>query len=126
MSTLKIIWRVLIGLIYIGVVVVVLSVPTSRFETLVLAGLAQLYAAVLYNFTVMGAATDVNNYAGFVRFRLLAAAQGITENEDGSFADQEKTLRDTLHDNAKFIVINRVSNGIVSLYSIYKIIAAVV
>lgn len=41
--------------------------PTPRFETLVLAGLVQLYAAVLYNFAIIGAATDANNYAGFVR-----------------------------------------------------------
>jgi hypothetical protein len=37
--------------------------------------MVQLYAAVLYNFSVIGVATDVNNYAAFVRFRILATAQ---------------------------------------------------
>ena len=40
-------------------------------------------------FSLMGTVTDVNNYAGFVRFRALAAGQGITENEDGTFEEQE-------------------------------------
>ena len=126
MSKFKIIWRVFIGLVYIGVVVAVLSVATSRCETVVLAGLVQLYTAVLYNFTIMDTVAAVNNYAGFVRFRLLAAAQGITSNEDGSFADQEKALLETSHNNETFIRINNISNAIVSLYAIYKIIAAVV
>jgi len=41
----------------------------------VLAILVQIYTATLYNFSIIGAATDVNNYAGFVRFRILATAQ---------------------------------------------------
>lgn len=125
MSTLKVVWRVIIACIYLVVVVAVLSAAKSRFEMLVLAGLVQLYIAVLHNFTIISAATDLNNYAGFIRFRILATAQGLAGNEDGSFVDQEKTLRETLDDNAKFIVINHVSNGLASMYSIYKIVVAV-
>ena len=126
MSKFKIIWRVFIGLVYIGVVVAVLSVATSRFETVVLAGLVQLYATVLYNFTMMGVVADANNYAGFARFRQLAGAQGITGDESGPFADQEKTFRETFQNGETLIRINDISNAIVSLYAIYKIIAAVV
>ena len=68
-------WRVVVGLIYLTIVIGILSVATTRFETVVLAGMIQLYAAVLYNFSVMGVATDVNNFAGFLRFRILATAQ---------------------------------------------------
>lgn len=70
------VWRVVVGLIYLAVVIGILSIATTRFETVVLAGMVQLYAAVLYNFSVIGVATDVNNYAAFVRFRILATAQG--------------------------------------------------
>jgi hypothetical protein len=91
---LRYIWHTLTGLVYLVVVIGVLSVATTRFETLVLAGLIQLYAAVLYNFTVNGVATHAYNCADFVRFRTLAAAQGITENEDGTFEEQRKALAD--------------------------------
>jgi hypothetical protein len=123
--TRKIIWRVFVGLAYLAVVYSVLSVSKSRFETLVLASLALIYTATLYNFSLIGAATDVNNYAGFVRFRILAMAQGVMENEDGLFVDQEKTLRDTLRDNRIPFIINQISHGVVSTYALYKIVVAV-
>jgi len=123
-SKLKIVWRIVAGCLYLLIVIAVLSMAQSRFETLVLAGLVELYAAILYNFSLISSATDINNYAGFIRFRILATAQGLTGNEDGAFIDQEKALRESLDGSAKFIIINRVSNGLVSLYAIYKIIAA--
>lgn len=118
-------WRILVGLIYLTVVIGVLSVAATRFETVVLAGMVQLYAAVLYNFSVTGVATDVNNYAGFVRFRVLAAGQGITENEDGTFQEQEEALAARLKKDAVAIQIQRFSNAAVSLYALFKIVQAV-
>ena len=85
----------------------------------------QLYAAVLYNFSVIGTAADINNYAGFVRFRILAAAQGITENEDGSIVEQEKALADSIKSSKIPIFIQRSANGVVSLYALFKIVQAV-
>jgi hypothetical protein len=114
-----------VGLIYLAVVIGILSVATTRFETVVLAGMAQLYAAVLYNFSVMGVATDVNNYAGFVRFRILATAQGFTENEDGSFQEQEEALAERLKKDGVAIQIQRFSNAAVSLYALFKIVQAI-
>jgi hypothetical protein len=80
---------------------------------------------MLYNFSLIGASTDGNNYAGFVRFRILATAQGVTENEDGLLVDQEKTLRQYLENNGKIILINRISHGVVSMYALYKIVSVV-
>jgi hypothetical protein len=118
-------WRIVVGVIYLAVVIGILSVTTTRFETLALAGMVQLYAAVLYNFSVMGVATDVNNYAGFVRFRILATAAGITENEDGSFEEQEEALAERFKRDGVAIQIQRFSNAVVSLYALFKIIQAI-
>jgi tRNA G46 methylase TrmB len=114
-----------VGLIYLAVVIGALSIATTRFETLVLAGIVQLYAAVLYNFSVIGIATDVNNYAAFVRFRILATAQGVTENEDGTFQEQEEALAGRLKTDNFAIVVQRFSNGAVSLYALFKIVQAI-
>jgi tRNA G46 methylase TrmB len=114
-----------VGLIYLAVVIGALSIATTRFETVVLAGMVQLYAAVLYNFSVIGVATDVNNYAAFVRFRILATAQGITENEDGTFQEQEEALAARLKTDNFAIVMQRFSNGAVSLYALFKIVQAI-
>ena len=54
--TLSYIWGSLVGLVYLIVVIGIVSVATTRFETLVLAGIVQLYAAVLDNFSVVGIA----------------------------------------------------------------------
>lgn len=118
-------WRVLVALIYLGVVVGILSVATTRFETLVLAMLVQLYAAALYNFSTIGKATDVNNYAGFVRFRILATAQGITANEDGTFQEQEEALAKSVNNSALVALIDVISHSVVSLYALFKIVQAV-
>jgi hypothetical protein len=93
-----------VALIYLGVVVGILSVATTRFEMLVLAMLVQLYAAVLYNFSVIGRVADVNNYAGFVRFRILAVSQGITEDDDGTFQEQEENLAQFIKDSRVLII----------------------
>jgi hypothetical protein len=121
----KVIWHVFIGLVYLAVAYGVMSASNSRFETLVLAVLVLIYAATLYNFSIIGAATDVNNYAGFVRFRILATAQGVTENDDGLFVDQEKKLREVVENSRILVMIDRSSHGVVSVYALYKIIAAV-
>jgi len=118
-------WRILVALIYLGVVVGILSVATTRFETLVLAMLVQLYAAVLYNFSTIGKITDVNNYAGFVRFRMLATAQGITENEDGTFQEQEEALTKAMNNSAFMALIDVISHTVVFLYALFKIVQAV-
>ncbi len=92
-----------------------------------LASLVQIYTATLYNFSVIGTVTDVsNNYAGFVRFRILAASQGQIENDDGLFVDQEKALANQLKNSKPLIFINQISHGLVSAYALYKIIAAII
>jgi hypothetical protein len=118
------VWHGLMGLVYLVIVIGVLSVANSRFETLVLAGLIQLYAAVLYNSSVIGAAADVNNYAGFARFRILAAAQGITENEDGTLQEQEEALANLLKSSKAPIFIRRLAGSAVSIYALFKIVEA--
>lgn len=125
MRYLKSIWHVLVGLAYLGIVVGVLSVATTRFETVVLAGMIQLYAAVIYSFSVIGVGSDVNNYAGFVRFRILASAQGITENEDGTFEEQEKALADEMGKYRTKVLIHRLSGAAVSIYALFKIVQAI-
>ena len=124
--TAKIVWRVARGLIYLFVVIGILWAAQTRFETLVLACLAEIYAAVLYNFSLIASVNDVNNYAGFVRFRILAAGQGQTANEDGTFVDQEKALRNALNESNKFVTINQISHALVSLYVLYKIFSALI
>ena len=123
--TRKVLWRIFIGAAYLAVVYGVMTASKSRFETLVLASLILIYTATLYNFTLIGTVTDINNYAGFVRFRILATAQGLTENEDGLFVDQEKALRERLKSSETPIIINQISHGVVSVYALYKIVAAV-
>ena len=124
--TAKILWRVAVGLIYLFVVIGILSAAQTRFETLVLACLIQLYAAVLYNFSLSGSVTDINNYAAFVRFRILATGQGQIANEDGAFTDQENALRNIVNEGHKFVRINQISHGLVSIYALYKIVAALI
>ena len=72
----KVIWQVFLGLVYLAVAYGVISASNSRFETLVLAILVQIYTAMQYNFSVIGASTDGNNYAGFVRFRISRNGAG--------------------------------------------------
>jgi hypothetical protein len=125
MKYLTIAWNVLVALIYIALVIGILSMAESKFETLVLAGLIQLYAMALYNFSLLGQIADVNNHAAFVRFRILAAAQGITGDEEGTFVEQEKTLLDTVKSYGPKVLIMRISNGIVSVCAIFKIVQAI-
>jgi hypothetical protein len=123
---LRYIWRTLIGVAYLAIVIGVVSIATTKFETIVLAVLVQVYSAVLYNFSALGAASDANNYAGLVRFRILAAAQGVTENEDGTFLQQEKFLVDSIASSRTTIIINNLSNAAVSTYALFKIVQAIV
>ena len=60
MKHLAIAWNVLLALIYVVVVIGILSVAESRFETLVLAGLIELYAAVLYSFSLQGESAEID------------------------------------------------------------------
>jgi hypothetical protein len=119
---LRYIWRTLCGLVYLGIVVAVLSVPTTKFDTLVIAGMVYIFATLLHNFSLIGTATDANNYAGFVRFRLLAKAQGVIANEDGTFEEQEKALADYIKDGATPVLIRRIANFAVQLYALFKIV----
>jgi len=66
-----------------------------------------------------------NNYAAFIRFRILAAAQGVTENEDGTFIAQEKNLADHLTSSKTTLIINDLAHGAVSVYALFKIVQAV-
>jgi hypothetical protein len=125
MKYLAIAWNVLLALIYAAVVIGILSVAESRFETLVLAGLIQLYAAVLYNFSLQGAAADSYNLAEFVRFRFLAAALGVTENEEGTYIEQEKAIADEIMSYGPKVLITRISHGVVSAYALFKIVQAI-
>jgi hypothetical protein len=121
----KVIWHILVGFAYLAVVYGVMSAAKSKFETLVLASLVLIYTATLYNFTFLGAVTDANNHAGFVRFRILATAQGLTGNKDGLFADQENNLLAGVKNSETRILIKLASHGVVSAYALYKIIAVV-
>lgn len=98
----------------------------SSVQTPILfAVLVQIYAAILYNFAVLERVVCANNYAGLVRFRILAAAQGITENEDGTFLEQEKNLADAIASGRTAVIINNLSHVAVSTYAIFKIVQAV-
>jgi hypothetical protein len=77
---------------------------------------------VLFNFSVLGEVTNINNHAAFVRFRLLAANQGTTETEDGKLVDQEQALVDAGKPNRPKIITGRISNAVVSAYARFKII----
>ena len=126
MKHLAITWNVIGGLINIAVVIGILSVAESKFETIVLAGLIELYVTVLFNFSLLGENADTNNYAAFVRFRILSAAHGVTGNEDGEFVDQEKALIDAFKSDRPKVLIMRISNAIVSLYALFKIVQAII
>jgi hypothetical protein len=120
---LRIIRRVLVGIAYFAIVFVVLSTANTRFETFVLAILVQLYAAVLYNFSLIGVASDLNNFAAFARFRILALAQGVEGDENGSYVDQENDLAAIIDRHRVIIRITRISHFIVSIYALYKIVS---
>jgi hypothetical protein len=123
---MKIAWRVLLELVYLAVVIGILSVAESKFETLVLAGLVELYSAVLYNFSLLGENADVNNLAALVRFRILAAAHGVAGNEEiGPFIDLEKTVAETQRSYRSKILIQRYGNWAVSIYALFKIVQAI-
>jgi hypothetical protein len=115
----------LTAIAYLVVAVGVINIGRTKFETVVLAGMVQLYAAVLYSFSLIGVTIDVNNRAGFVRFMILAAAQGITENEDGTFEDQEKGLVDVIEGGSVRTLIYRLSHTAVSMYALFKIVLTV-
>lgn len=124
MKYLAIAWNVLLALIYIAVVIGILSAAENKFETMVLAGLVQLYAAALYNFSLLGVAADSYNLAEFIRFRFLAAALGVTGNEEGGYIEQEKTIMDEIRNSGPKVVIQRISHGVVSVYALFKIVQA--
>jgi hypothetical protein len=52
-------------------------------------------------------------------------SQGITENEDGTFQEQEEALAARLKTDNFAIVIQRFTNGAVSLYALFKIVQAI-
>ncbi len=125
MKYTKIAWYVFTQLIYLTIVVAVLSVATTRFETVALASLVELYATVLFDHSVLGVSADVNNHAAFYRFRILAAAVGVTENEDGTFLEQQKALQEQISSYRTKVRIGHVANALVSIYAIFKIVQAV-
>jgi hypothetical protein len=118
-------WHVLMGLLYLAIVVGVLSVASTRFETLVSAGIVLVYSALLHNASVLGTAIDVNNYAAFARFRVLSAHHGLTEGEEGPFLEQENALADGLKKRNGVILIRQLSNAAVSLYALFKVVEAI-
>lgn len=122
---LRYIWQTLVAIVYLTIVIGVVNISTTKFETVVLAVLVQVYAAVLYNFSAIGGVIDANNYAGFVRFRILATAQSVTENEDGTFQEQEKHLVDAMASSRTTVIINNLSHAAVSTYALFKIVQAV-
>lgn len=126
MKYLKAAWQVFTGLFYIAIAIGVLSAASTRFETLVLAGLIEVYALALYNFTAAGVTADINNYAAFVRFRILVTAQGITGNENGTFEEQEKILAEGMKQYRTRVVIRDLSNAAVSIYALFKIVQAII
>jgi hypothetical protein len=97
----------------------------SKFEGLVIGVLVELYAAVLYNFSIMASAADVNNHGAFVRFRVLANALGHNQVDGVNIAASEAEIGAALNDSAKYIVINRISHGIVSFLALCRIVFAV-
>lgn len=119
----KIAWRIFVGIAYLAVSVGIISVGSSRFETVILAVFVQMYSAMLYNFSLIAVTAEVNNLAGFVRFRVLAAAQGIAGDDAGEYLDQENLLKETIKKSNPLIWITRISHSVVSLYALYKIIA---
>jgi hypothetical protein len=54
------IWQTLIAIVYLAVVIGLVNIATTKFETVVFAALVQLYAAVLYNFCAIGKVMDTN------------------------------------------------------------------
>jgi hypothetical protein len=115
------------GLIYLFVVIWILRTAQTRFETLVLACLAQIYAATLFNFSAIGSANHANNLGAIMRFRILAKGQGQTATEDGLvFAEEEKKLLESSEKREIFDTITQVSHGLVSIYALYKIVAALI
>lgn len=125
MKYLSIVWNILLALIYLALVIGILSAAGSKFEILVLAGLIEMYAAVLFNFSLLGENADTNNHAAVVRFRILAAAQGVKGDEDGAFLDQEKTLAEALKSHGPKVLITRISHALVSVYALFKIVQAI-
>jgi hypothetical protein len=125
MRSIAIVWQVFLGVVYVAVVFGIMSAAENKFQTLVLASLIELYAAVLYNFSMIGEVTDVNTHAAFARFRMLAAAHGIIGSEDQEFKEQEEALVDAVNAYRPKVWIWRISNGIVSAYALIKIVQAV-
>lgn len=124
MKLLKYGWRVLMGLAYLAVVIGILSAASTRFETLVLAGMVEIYVTLVYYFSEAAVIATLNNRAGLVRFMILAKAQGITGNEDGTFEEQDKELVESIKKVTPAIWINRISNAAVSIFALFKIIQA--
>ncbi len=126
MKRLAIAWNVLLALVYLAVVIGILSVAESKFETLVLAGLIQLYAAVLFNVSLLAESADINNRASLVRFNILAArTRALTGDEEEAVLGQEKTLADAIKDYGPKVLIVRISHGVVSAYALFKIVQAI-
>jgi hypothetical protein len=125
MKTLAYVWRILMTLLYWGIVVEIFSVATTRFETLVFAMLVELYSVALLTFCQIGTNTELTDYAAFVRFKMLATALGIKEIEDRTFQEEEKTLEKKMTTNAISSLITMITHGVVSFYAFFKIVQAV-
>ena len=108
MKFLKYAWHILAGLAYLVIVVGIVSAASTRFETMVLAGMVQLYGASSRLF-VLGILAEVNNHAAFIRFKILAGAQGIAANEDGTFEEQADALADSIKSYTPKVWIHRLS-----------------
>jgi|SRR5215472_7665621 len=123
---MKLAWYVLLELVYLAVVIGILSAAESRFETLVLAGLVQLYAVVLFNFSALSEAANTNAVVAFIAFRHLAAPLGITKDEHGdALIDIEKAKAEEVKILRPKIWIHQIGNAAVSLYALFKIVQAI-
>jgi len=127
MKYVKITWYILTGFSYLAIVVGILSVASTRFEIVVLAGLVELYAAVLYNASALAVASDANNYAAFIRFRTLATAVGVREDDDGVlFVATEEALGDQINSYKTKVLIKNIANALVSIYAVLRILMAII
>jgi hypothetical protein len=86
----------------------------------------ELYAAVLYNFSVIGTTVDATTMPdSFVSEFSPQHKVFITENEDGTFEEQEQALADGLQSYGPAVFMRRLAGAAVSIYALFKIVQAV-
>lgn len=113
--------RLLLSVLYLAVVIDIMSVAKTKFETVVLAGMALICAIIVFNFLSIRLATHLNEFIGLRRFRRLGMELNISVEGD-PYEEWSDVVEERMKRDRVVVHIEGCFNTAVFLYALYKIV----